>query len=168
MKEPDPATAEFPKVERRGRGRGLYNADRHPRQRMSDHGWRYWSVWAYRMILPAVAVIIAAFAVTAAHDATVKANHNAQVAKAIAAQNRRALIAIQDGRRAAIRESCNQDETLADVVRRAILGFGVGGGGSPAPPGVTKAFEPLGGLRPLTKAEKQRRCDARVRRGAGP
>lgn len=169
----DPATSEFPEVERRGRGQ-LYRPDRHPRQRESDRGWRYWAVWLYRMILPAVAIAVAAWAVIVAQDATdaakeatTKANHNAAVARHLAAGNRQAVIFIQEGRQAAVRESCNQDEATADVLRRALLGFGVGTR-RPAPPGVVKAFKPLGGLKPLTKAQKQARCDARVRRGTGP
>lgn len=171
--EIDPTTAEFPAVERRGHGT-LYRPDRHPRQRMSDTGWRYWAMWLYRTILPALAIGVAAWAVLvaqdatdAAHDATTRANHNAAVARVLAAGNRRAVVFIQEGRRAAIRDSCNQDEATADVLRRALLGFGVGTR-RPAPPGVVKAFEPLGGLKPLTKAQQTARCDTRVRRGAGP
>jgi len=166
-KEIDPTTAEFPVVERRGRG-PLYRSDRHPRQRDSDRGWRYWVMWVYRTILPAIAICVAAWAVIAAQDATKRANHNATVAKGLAADNRRAVIFIQQGRRAAIRDSCNQDEALSDAIRKAILGFGVGRPGHPAPPGVAQAFRPLGGLGPLSEDEKTARCDARVRRGAGP
>jgi hypothetical protein len=171
--EIDPATAEFPAVDRRGQGQ-IYRPDRHPRQRDSDRGWRYWSVWLYRMVLPAAAVGVATWAVIVAQDATdaareatTKANHNAAVARHLAAGNRQAVIFIQEGRKAAIRESCNQDEATADAVRKALIGFGVGTR-RPAPRGVVRAFEPLGGLKPLTKAQKQARCDARVRRGAGP
>jgi hypothetical protein len=158
----------FPEAERRGAGPGLYDEENHPRQRARDTGWRYWGGWLYRHLVPAVAIIVAAFAVNSATNATHRANHNAAVAKDLAARNRRAVIAIQEGRRAAVRESCVQDERIADVVRKALLGFGVGRPGHPAPRGVARAFQPLGGLRPLTRDEKQQRCDARVRRGAGP
>lgn len=163
--ELDPSTAEFPPVDRRGAGPGLYDHDRHPRQRVSDAGWRYWMLWVYRLLVPAVAIVIAAVAVGAAHDATVRANANAVAARHLAAANRRAVVAIQVGRSAAIRESCQKDEALADVVRKALLGFGVGQPGNPAPPGVVEAFKPLGGLRPLTDSEQAKRCNARVRDG---
>jgi hypothetical protein len=163
----DSATSEPSAVERRGHGPGMYDEENHPRQRARDTGWRYWGGWLYRHLVPAVAIIVAAFAVNSATNATHRANHNAAVARGLAARNRRAVISIQEGRRAAVREACVQDERLADVVRRALIGFGVGTR-RPAPPGVVKAFQPLGGLRPLTRDEKQQRCDARVRRGAGP
>lgn len=163
----DPATGEFPAVERRGRGPGLYDEERHPRQRKSDGGWRYRLGWFYRHLVPALAIGVAAWAISTAQNATEKANHNAAVARSLAARNRRAVVAIQEGRRAAVREACVQDEATADVVRKALIGFGVGTR-RPAPPGVTKAFRPLGGLRPLSKAQRKARCDARVRRGAGP
>jgi hypothetical protein len=171
--EIDPTTAEFPAVERRGHG-PLYRHDRHPRQRESDAGCRYWAMWLYRTILPAIAIGVAAWAVIvasnatdAAEKATTQANHNAIVARGLAAANHRAVISIQEGRRAAVRESCDQDEAMVDALRKALLGFGVGRT-RPAPPGVVKAFAPLGGLKPLTKAEKTARCDRRVFRGVGP
>jgi hypothetical protein len=163
----DPTTAEFPVVDRRGLGK-LYDADRHPRQRHSDEGVRYWLGWLYRNTVPALAIIVAAFAVAAAHDATVKASHNAARARDLSARNRRAVVAIQEGRKAAVGESCKQDERIADVVRKALLGFGVGERGHPAPRGVVQAFRPLGGLKPLTAEEQAARCRARIRRGAGP
>lgn len=167
MTEPDPTTHEFPQVERRGRGPGLYDDDRHPRQRKKDHGWRYWLPWTYKHMVPAIAIIIAAVAVGYSADASSTAEENAKAAKINSASNARALREIQEGRRAAIRESCVQDERIADVVRKALLGFGVGTRDSPAPRRVAEAFQPLGGLKPLTAAEQKRRCDARVARG-GP
>jgi hypothetical protein len=62
VSDPDPTTHEFPAVERRGHGK-LYDDTRHPRARASDGGWRYWTAWCYRMLVPAVAVVIAAIAV---------------------------------------------------------------------------------------------------------
>lgn len=163
----DPATGEFPEVERRGHGPNLYDDGRHPRQRKSDHGWRYWLPWLYTHMVPAAAIVVAAFAVGAASDASSKAEHNAKVARDLSARNRQAVVAIQEGRRAAIGESCVQDERIADVVRKALLGFGVGRPGNPAPPRVAEAFRPLGGLKPLSPEEQRARCNARVRRG-GP
>jgi hypothetical protein len=163
----DPAEAVYPMVDRRGAGPKLYDADRHPRQRATDRGWRYWLPWLYRHVGTAAAIIIAAFAVAAAVRATNQANANARDARELSAANRRAVVAIQEGRRAAIRDSCRQDEAIADVLRRTLLGFGVGRPGNPAPPGVREAFRPLGGLRPLPAKAQARRCDARVRHG-GP
>jgi hypothetical protein len=162
----DPATAEFPVVDRRGLGK-VYDPDRHPRQRASDAGWRYWIGWLYKHTVPALAIGVAAFAVHSSSGATSKAEHNAKVARELSAANRRALVAIQEGRRAAIGESCRQDERLADVVRKALLGFGVGRPGNPAPRAVAEAFRPLGGLKPLTAKERGERCADRIRRG-GP
>lgn len=142
--------------------------DHHPRRRKSDTGWRYWAPWAYRHIVPAVAIIIAAVAVGYSANASSTAESNSRAAKKASADNKRAVIAIQAGRKAAIRESCESDEQLADVVRKALLGFGVGQPGNPAPSAVEKAFQPLGGLKPLTKAEQNARCSARVKRGQGP
>jgi hypothetical protein len=168
MTEPDPATSEFPEVERRGRGPGLYDEERHPGQRTKDKPWRYWPGWIMRHIVPAAAIIVAAFAVHAASGASSKAEQNAKKARELSAANRRTLVVIQQGRRAAIGESCVQDERIADVVRKALLGFGVGQPGHPAPRAVAKAFQPLGGLKPLTAKKQKARCDARVRRGGGP
>lgn len=164
---PDPTTNEFPKVERRGHGSGLYTDDRHPRQRNSDRGWRYWVPWVYKHLMPAVAIIVAAVAVGYSADASSTAESNAAAAKRASFDNRKTLIAIQSSRRSAIMESCNQDEAIADVLRKALLGFGVGTPGNPAPPGVVAAFRPLGGLKPLSKKEQRARCLERVKRG-GP
>lgn len=161
----DPATTEFPAVERRGRGK-LYDEERHPRQRRTDEGWRYKLGWVYRHLVPAIAVAVAAWAVSLAADASSSAEHNAKVARELSARNRDAVRAIQAGRRAAITESCTQDEAIADVLRRALLGFGVGRE-RPAPPGVVEAFRPLGGLRPLSAERQRERCARRLARG-GP
>lgn len=165
--ELDPAEAVYPHVDRRGAGPNLYDAERHPRQRKSDQGWRYWLGWVYLRLVPAGAIIVAAIAANAAHTASTQAEHNAKIARELSASNRRALVVIQESRRAAIGESCKSDEQLADVVRKALLGFGVGRPGNPAPHDVAEAFRPLGGLRPLTPKETRKRCDARLRRG-GP
>lgn len=167
MSEPDPSTAEFPVVERRGRGAGLYDEDRHPRQRSSDNGWRYWLNWVYVKLAPAICIIIAAVAVNSATNASDQAADNAKKAKTLASANARNLVAVQESRRAAIRESCQQDEATANAIRLALRGFGVGTPSNPAPPGVVRAFRPLGGLKPLGPAEQKARCDARIRRG-GP
>lgn len=153
-----------PSVDRRA----STGTDNHPRRRKGDTGWRYWAPWAYRQIVPAVAIIIAAVAVGYSADASSTAESNAAAAKKASIDNKRAVAAIQAGRKAAINESCISDERIADVVRKALLGFGVGQPGNPAPPAVAKAFEPLGGLKPLTKAEQRARCSSRVKRGQGP
>lgn len=167
MSEPDPSTAEFPVVERRGRGPGLYDEENHPRQRSADNSWRYWLNWCYVKLAPAVCIIIAAVAVNSATNASDQAAENAAAAKHLATANAQNLAAVQEGRRAAIRESCQQDEAMANAIRLALIGFGVGQPGNPAPRGVVRAFRPLGGLKPLTADEQRERCDARVRRG-GP
>jgi hypothetical protein len=161
----DPAEAVYPRVDRRGAGPNLYDEEHHPRQRRHDHGWRYWGPWLNRAGT-ALAIFVAAWAVSLAADANDQAAQNAKAAQELSARNQSAVVAIQAGRRAAIRESCTQDEAIADVLRRALLGFGVGRD-RPAPPGVRQAFRPLGGLRPLTREEQDARCDARVARG-GP
>jgi hypothetical protein len=172
--EIDPTTADYPAVERRGRGPGLYGEESHPGQRARDARWKFWSGWIYRHLVPAIAIGVAAWAVLVAQDATdaaqratEQANVNAAAARRLAAANHRAVISIQEGRRAAVRESCDQDEAMVDALRKALLGFGVGRT-RPAPPGVVKAFAPLGGLKPLTKEQKTARCDRRVFRGVGP
>lgn len=140
--------------------------DNHPRRRKSDTGWRYWLPWLYRHVMPAVAIIIAAVAVGYSADASSQAESNAAAARTASRDNKRALVAIQESRRAAIRESCRQDEAIAQSLRLALLGFGVGVD-EPAPDKVVDAFQPLGGLKPLSAKEQKARCDARVRLG-GP
>ena len=161
----------------------LRHPDEQPRRRQADQGLRFWMPWAYRHLMPAVAIGVAAWAVATAGNASQEARTTAsdaattaEIARSAATLSIRLQREQRVGRRQGISESCAVDEALTNAMRMILTNAL-----SQRPRNAAHAqqierarrlyldiFEPLGGLVPLSEDEQDARCRARARRALTP
>lgn len=152
----------------------------HPKRRRTDRtGWQLLR-WAYNHALPPLSMALAAWAIAGAEgaqEATRTTAKSAEATAVVAQQAAELALASQRAqlasRRRSLLESCALAEAQTNLIR-TILGLR-----APSRTAAERAradvflallrplFTPLGGLRPLTQAEQDARCQARADRSLG-